>query len=305
MSAEFSTWRSGAGPELSTGRAHWRNGRCHLSCFTGRSGRHGDLGRAGFSRHRLATAVSLGTIVRIRRGHYGLPQDSGVYRAARELKGLLTCVSAAPCYSLWTLAPAHSMHLCLGHRPHRPALWPTAAAGTIRHPWLPVAGLADILIHALHCLPDGGPCHGPVCGAAGGTSPWPSSAASSKVTATDAPGRCWTLSFRGPIRCWKFSPTLPSAGPGCTCADAGGDSGVGEVDFLVEDSSSWRPTVPRLEPLQVKKDRRRNNASILTVTSYSGSGTTTSSTPEKRMMRWAGPARRVSLNCGPVGPSGR
>jgi hypothetical protein len=23
------------------GRAHWRNGRCHLSCFTGRSGRHG------------------------------------------------------------------------------------------------------------------------------------------------------------------------------------------------------------------------------------------------------------------------
>jgi len=23
-----------------------------------------------------------------------------------------------------------------------------------RHPWLPVAGLADVLIHALHCLPE-------------------------------------------------------------------------------------------------------------------------------------------------------
>ncbi|WP_179129028.1 type IV toxin-antitoxin system AbiEi family antitoxin domain-containing protein [Arthrobacter sp. 49Tsu3.1M3] len=113
-----------------------------------------DLGRAGFSRHRIAAAVAQGTMVRIRRGHYGLPQDSGVYRAARELNGLLTCLSAAPGYGLWTLVPAQSMHLCLGHRAVPPGTVAHGRCRHPRHPWLPVAGLADVLIHALHCLPE-------------------------------------------------------------------------------------------------------------------------------------------------------
>ena len=65
-----------------------------------------DLARAGFSRSQLTRAVAEGVIARIRRGHYGLPQDDGAHRAARELGAKLTCLSAAPSYGLWTLVPA-------------------------------------------------------------------------------------------------------------------------------------------------------------------------------------------------------
>ena len=223
-----------------------------------------DLGRAGFSRHRLATAVSLGTIVRIRRGHYGLPQDSGAYRAARELKGLLTCVSAAPCYSLWTLAPAHSMHLCLGHRAAPPGTVAHGRCRHLRHPWLPVAGLADVLIHALHCLPE----------------------LEALVMVQCAVGRGdITLAFlRGKLegnRNGRARSVLDLVIPRAdsllevlanTAFRRAGlhvrrhveIPGVGEVDFLVEDCIVVETDgASHLEPLQVKKDRRRNNASLI------------------------------------------
>ena len=98
-----------------------------------------DFGRAGFTRYRIGRAVAEGTIVRIRRGHYALTRETSAVRAAREAGGLLTCVSAAPGYGLWTLAPAPKLHLCVGHRAappcvsgtgqRRPARWHMAAAG--------------------------------------------------------------------------------------------------------------------------------------------------------------------------------
>ncbi|MET3810080.1 type IV toxin-antitoxin system AbiEi family antitoxin domain-containing protein [Arthrobacter sp. UYEF3] len=112
-----------------------------------------DLGRAGFSRHRIAKAVGDGALLKIRRGHYALPQDSSTYRAARELNGLLTCLSAAPGYGLWTLAPAKRLHLCVGHRSTPPGSVGHGRCRHPRHPYLPVAGLADVLIHAMNCLP--------------------------------------------------------------------------------------------------------------------------------------------------------
>ena len=178
----------------------------------------GDLGRAGFSRHRIATAVAAGTIVRHPPRAVWASAGLRRLRAARELNGLLTCVSAAPCYGLWHLMARPVLHLCRapgGSARHRRP-WPLQAPPA---PGLPVAGLADVLIHALHCLPE-------LEAPSWSSVPWaggrhhaglpPQQLAGNRNGA--APGRCWTLSFRGPIRCWKFLPTPPSAGPGCTCA---------------------------------------------------------------------------------------
>ena len=44
----------------------------------------------------VATARADGVLVRIRRVQYGLPHAPSPDRTARELRGLLTCLSAAP-----------------------------------------------------------------------------------------------------------------------------------------------------------------------------------------------------------------
>ena len=70
-----------------------------------------DLGRAGFTRYRIGSAWAEGTIVRIRRGHYALPGEASALRGACEAGGVLTCVSAAPSYVLWTLLATSKLHL--------------------------------------------------------------------------------------------------------------------------------------------------------------------------------------------------
>lgn len=223
-----------------------------------------DLGRAGLSRHRLSTALADGTIVRIRRGLYGLPQDSGVHRAARELKGLVTCLSAAPDYGLWTLVPARRLHLCVGHRAAPSGSLSHGRCRHPRHPWLPVAGLADVLIHALHCLPE----------------------LEALVMVQCAVGRGdISLAFlRGKLggnRNARARSVLDLVIPradslleilaNTTFRRAGLHvqrhveiPGVGEVDFLIEDCLIVETDgESHLEPRQVKKDRGRNNASVV------------------------------------------
>ena len=223
-----------------------------------------DFARAGLSRHRISAAVADGTIVRIRRGQYGLPHDSSAYRAARELKGLLTCLSAAPGYGLWTLVPAESMHLSLGHRAAPPGSVAHGRCRHPKHPWLPVAGLADVLIHALHCLPE----------------------LDALVMVQCAVGRGdISLAFlRGKLRGNRngrarsvLDLVIPRADSvlevlaNTTFHRAGlrvrrhvEIPGVGEVDFLLEgilvvetDGES------HFQPRQVKKDRVRNNATMV------------------------------------------
>lgn len=223
-----------------------------------------DLARAGFSRREIDEALAAGAIIRISRGHYGLPQDPSTYRAARELKGLLTCISAAPSYGLWTLVPAQTLHLCLGHRAA-----PTGAVahGRCRHPrhtWLPVAGLADVLVHAMHCLPE----------------------LQALVMVQCAVGRGdISLEFiRGKLggnRNGRARSVLDLVIPRAdsvlevlanTAFRRAGlhlrrhveIPGVGEVDFLIEDCLVVETDGgTHLEPLQVKKDRRRNNATVV------------------------------------------
>lgn len=223
-----------------------------------------DLCRAGFSRHRITRALAKGTMVRIRRGQYGLPHDSSTFRSAREQKGLVTCLSAAPAYGLWTLTPAQRLHLCVGHRPTPPGSVAHGRCRHPRHPWLPMAGLADVLIHAVHCLPE----------------------KEALVMVQCAVGRGdISLAFlRGKLRGNRnararsvLDLVIPRADSllevlaNAAFRRAGLHvrrhveiPGVGEVDFLVEDCLVVETDgAPHLEPLQVRKDRRRNNASVV------------------------------------------
>ena len=205
-----------------------------------------------------------GTIVRIRRGQYGLPQDSSAYRAARELKGLLTCLSASPGYGLWTLVPAESMHLSLGHRAVLPGSVAHGRCRHPKHPWLPVAGLADVLIHALHCLPELEALVMVQC--AVGRGDISMAFLRGKLTG-NRNGRARSVLDMVIPRADSLLEVLANT----TFYRAGlrvrrhvEIPGVGEVDFLIEgilvvetDGES------HLQPRQVKKDRVRNNATVV------------------------------------------
>jgi very-short-patch-repair endonuclease len=237
-----------------------------LSAFlSGRGGVAGtaEIARAGFSRHDIDTAIAAGTIARIRRGHYALPDAATAYRASIEMQGLLTCVSAAPAYRLWTLVPARAPHLCLGHR--------SAPAGAVAHgrsrhpphPWLPIAGLADVLVHALHCLPElqalvmvqcavgrGDIDHGFLRNQLGGNRNGRARAVLDLLVprADSVLEILANAAFRRAGLSLRRHVEIP---------------GVGEVDFLIEECLVVETDGgSHLEPFQVKKDRRRNNASL-------------------------------------------
>lgn len=150
------------------------------------------LHQAGLTRYRMMKAVADGAVVRLRRGHYGLPQDAGAYRAAREQRGVLTCLSAAPGYGLWTLVPAQELHLYIGNRSAPIGVVAHKQCRHPRHPWLPMAGLADVLIHALHCLPEREALVMVQCAAGEVILALPSSGTSFGAIAMLGPARCWT-----------------------------------------------------------------------------------------------------------------
>ena len=121
--------------------------------------RHGaartaDLKRAGFSERTLATAVSSGMITRLQRGVFATKGADADVVAAFRANGRLTCISAARFYGLWILREPEAVHLSCGNGlPHQGIV--DHASGTHpQHPYLPVAGVADALIHALRCRPE-------------------------------------------------------------------------------------------------------------------------------------------------------
>jgi very-short-patch-repair endonuclease len=63
-------------------------------------------------------------------------------------------VSAAPFYSLWALHPPGEVHLSCGNGVPKPGIIDHAPCGHPTQPGFPVAGLADVLLHALRCLPE-------------------------------------------------------------------------------------------------------------------------------------------------------
>ncbi|TLM81746.1 DUF559 domain-containing protein [Pseudarthrobacter sp. NamE2] len=223
-----------------------------------------DLRRFGYSRTVVDKELAAGRIVRVRRGVYSLPRGGGALGLALRHNALLTCLSAAPTYSLWTLQDPEVVHLSPGHKKTVPG---TVSHGRLLHPvhpWLPVAGLADVLIHALHCLP-----------------------------VVESLAMVQSAAQRGDVTVEFLRQKLPGnrnarARLMLDYVIPRADSilevlanyhfrranlhlrrhvelrGVGEVDFLIEDCLVVETDgATHLEPQQVKKDRSRNNATVI------------------------------------------
>jgi very-short-patch-repair endonuclease len=222
------------------------------------------LCRAGFSRTRLDKALAAGRIVRIRRGVYGLPEEAGVLGLALQHNALLTCVSAAPMYRLWTLHEAGRVHLSPGHKRTPPG---TLTHGRLLHPvhpWLPVAGLADVLIHALRCLPEVEALVMVQCAAQRGDVtvdflrrklPGNRNARARSVLDNVIPRADSLLEV---VANYQFRRAGLHV---CRHVEV---PKVGEVDFLIEECLVVETDGgAHLEPRQVKKDRKRNNATVI------------------------------------------
>lgn len=229
----------------------------------GGAARAGQLKQAGFGRASLDGAVATGLIVRESRGVYGIPGGSSLCDALAH-GGLLTCVSAAPIYNLWVLTEPAVLHLCRSHPLAKSSIAEHGRPKHPRHGWLPAAGLADVLLHSLHCLPE----------------------RESLVMVQSAVGRRdIELDFlyaklhgrrNGRARA-VLDLVIPRADSvlevlanmhfqraGLRVRRHVFIPGVGEVDFLIEDCLVVETDgSTHFEPKAVKRDQRRNNRSIL------------------------------------------
>jgi very-short-patch-repair endonuclease len=123
----------------------------------GGAARRPALARLGIDDAALRRSIRAG-ILQPARGLYALSTAApGVVSLLRN-RELLTCVSAAQHYGLWTLHVPPARHVY--HR-REEAVRSTSTAPAVHHAGLhlpppsglPVAALADVLIHSLRCLP--------------------------------------------------------------------------------------------------------------------------------------------------------
>lgn len=225
--------------------------------------RAGQLERAGFGRAALRAAVNRGRMVKVSRGVYGIPSSNRLSEALAH-GGLLTCLSAAPIYQLWVLNESRILHLCRSHPARTPKVVEHGRPKHPKHGWLPAAGLADVLLHSLRCLPE----------------------MESLVMVQSAVGRgdieLDFLYAKSPgRRNGKARSVLDLVIPRAdsllevlanTYFQRAGlrvrrhvfIPGVGEVDFLIEECLVVETDgSTHFEPRAVKRDQRRNNRSIL------------------------------------------
>jgi very-short-patch-repair endonuclease len=120
----------------------------------GGAARAKDLQAAGFSRYLLGSMVKAGTLRRLGRGIYVVDGLSQQISAAYRVNGVLTCISAARYHRLWTVSEPSKIHLSCGNGVPKPGIVDHAACRHPRHPYLPVAGMADVLLHSVRCLPE-------------------------------------------------------------------------------------------------------------------------------------------------------
>ena len=223
-----------------------------------------ELERAGFTRYRIGLALADGTIVRILRGHYALPRESSALLAARRARGILTCLSAAPSYNLWTLVPAAKLHLCVGHRSAPRGAVAHGRCRHPRHPWLPLAGLADVLLHSLHCLPELEALVMVQCAVGRGDISLPFLRGKLGGNRNARARSVLDLVIPRADSLLEVLANTTFCRSGLQVRRHVQIPGVGEVDFLVEDCIIVEiDGGTHLEPLQVKKDRRRDNASLV------------------------------------------
>jgi very-short-patch-repair endonuclease len=222
------------------------------------------LRAAGYTRTARDKALAAGRIVRVRRSIYSLPGEAHVFGQALSHNALVTCLSAAPAYGLWTLHDAEIAHLSPSHKATPPGTLAHGRCIHPTHPWLPVAGLADVLIHALRCLPEPEALVMVQCAAQRGDVtveflrrklPGNRNARARAVLDSVVLRADSVLEVLANYHFWRaglhvrMHVELP---------------GVGEVDFLIEEclvvETDGRT---HSEPRQVKKDRKRNNATVI------------------------------------------
>ncbi|BCW68659.1 hypothetical protein NicSoilB4_34220 [Arthrobacter sp. NicSoilB4] len=118
----------------------------------GGAARRPALARLGIDDAALRRAVRAG-VLQPHRGIYALPTAAPDHVALLQHRQLLTCSSAAPFYGLWSLEPTGPVHV--QHRRGEAVEGQIGHSGLLLepHPHRPVAALGDVLIHALRCLP--------------------------------------------------------------------------------------------------------------------------------------------------------
>ncbi len=231
--------------------------------------RTAQLRRAGFSRTSQDKCIEAGTLVPVRRGLYALETADQAILAAVQANARLTCVSAAGFYHLWQLRESarrggtERLHLSCGNGIPKEHVVDHAACTHPAHPYLPVAGLADVLLHALRCLPE---LEALVL---------VQSAVSQGSITVDFLRRKLPGNRNGTARA-VLGLVIPRADSllevlarthfvraGLKVRMHVDVPGVGEVDCLVEDCLAVElDGGSHMEPRQVKKDQRRNNAAI-------------------------------------------
>ncbi|MGO4186274.1 DUF559 domain-containing protein [Pseudarthrobacter sp. TAF60_1] len=231
--------------------------------YAGSVARTATLRRAGYTDRSIRVAIQAGRMTRLRHGVVALPGANPDMVAAVLANGLLSCASASVHHRLWRLHEPPALHLLCRHGAakdvvvHRESVVPHDA------PW-PVAGLTDVLLHGLRCMP--------------------AVEAAIMVESALRQGRTTLDYLRG---------HLPGNRNGTArrvldLVDGTADSpieivarvlfqregihvqtqvdlpGIGIVDFLLEGFLIVElDGATHLEPKQVKKDRLRNNASTL------------------------------------------
>ena len=118
---------------------------------TGGVARSAQLLHAGFSRRDLLRLRESGAN-QPRRGIFVLPGCDEDYQSAIRHNGRLSCASAAAHYGLWLRQQPSRLHLACNHG-HGSGF---VRHRTIRfdgHPFVPVAAVEDVALHALGCLP--------------------------------------------------------------------------------------------------------------------------------------------------------
>lgn len=230
--------------------------------------RHGaatttSLYAAGFSRRSLSNAVRSSQISRLHRGVYVSKDADPDIVAAFRANGKLTCVSAARFYGLWTLHEVKDLHLSCTTGLARRRIVHHGQCIHPDHPYLPVAGVADVLLHAMRCLPE---LEALVM---------VQSAVSQALLTTKFLESKMKGNRNGKLRA-LVELVLPRADSllevlahthfrraGLRVQMHADVPGVGEVDFLIEDCLIVElDGSTHFEPKQVKKDHYRNNASI-------------------------------------------
>ena len=122
--------------------------------------RHGvarvsELMADGVTQHAIRAAIASGRLMRPSRGTVALPEADPVLVRCVSTNSLLTCASAAEHHGLWLVHKPESVHLL-----RRDGRFSSDRAVIHRGSWAQpparshFASRLDVVLHALHCLPD-------------------------------------------------------------------------------------------------------------------------------------------------------